>query len=69
MGEKISRDDQIQDVLVILRILVVTARNFVRVKCSPCWWTEKCGGLMWSCCFRNTKRKAGDKKRKYHLVF
>ena len=46
MGEKISRDDQIQDVLVILRILVVTAWDFVRAKCSPCWWTEKCGGLM-----------------------
>ena len=30
-----------------------------------CWWTEKCGGLIWRCCPRNPREKSGKiKKRK-----
>ena len=50
----------------ISRILVGTTWNFIQVKCSLCWWIEKCGNLIWSFCPRNPLGKAGEKKRKYN---
>ena len=42
-----------QNGLIILRILVGTVWVFVQAKCSICWWIERCGDLIWSCCPQN----------------
>ena len=31
---------------------------------SLCWWIERCGGLIWSCCPRNPLGKVGEEKRR-----
>ena len=45
------------DGLITSKILVDIVWNFVQTKCSLYWLTEKCGGLIRSCCLRNPAEK------------
>ena len=49
--------------LIILRISVGNIWDFIQAKCSLCWWIERCGGLIWSCCPRSPFRIAGEQKK------
>ena len=40
----------------------------LKAKCSLCWWIEKCGCLICSCCPCNAQGKAGREK-KSNLIF
>ena len=57
-----------QDSLIISRILVETVQDFIQAKCNLCWWIDRCGGLIWSCCPRNPQGKAGEEIRKEESV-
>ena len=66
-------DDHEQYDLIISRILMIgTAWDFVRAKCSLCYWMEKCGGLVWRCCPATFKEKQMKKNeegfKKFQLV-
>ena len=62
-------DNHEQDGLIIWRILVGTVWHFVQAKCSLCWWIERCGGLIWSCCCpRNPLEKAREEKKKRRIL-
>ena len=52
----------VQDGLIISRILVGTVWDVIQAKCCLSCWTEKCGGLIWSCFSATLKEKRMKKE-------